>query len=194
MTITEADIIEERRVPERGEVAELLATYFVSTGADVATRLHAAIVALAADPARLKAEKSSFRANSRRYFGQSWMENLSRDRSLPRMRDLVPWLAITQPGYPPPKLHCPVEVVGTWQHAGTSWAFEANGTAAIGEPALSNTKRWCVHRQGDDGPVGDALWLYDQVDNMRPLFIHTVAPMLRVTLITPGTVYELVKR
>ena len=64
--VTEADIIEERRVPERDEVAAIVARYFVASDPEVADRLHAVIVALAADPARLGPTKKSFRASSRR--------------------------------------------------------------------------------------------------------------------------------
>ena len=192
--LTEADIIEERRVPERDEVAALLAQYFVASSNDVADRLHAVIVALAADPSRLKVAKSSFRANGRRYFGQAWKEDLSRHQSLPRMRDLVAWIAVTEPGYPAPKSWCPPVLVGRFQGK-ARWQLDANGSATIEEPFLATTKRWCVHRQGDPGPEGDALWLYDQDDERNGLQIEACGDVLRVTPIGFGDgIFELARQ
>ncbi len=188
---TEADIADERRVPDRAEVAALLAEYFVAADARIADRLHAAIVALAADPSRLNPTKSAFRANSRSCFGQAWKETLSRGQSLPRMRDLVAWIAVTEAGYPAPKPYCPPQLVGRWTGGG-NWRLDADGTATIDDATLARTKRWCVHRQGDPGPAGDSLWLFDEVDDERPLQIEDVGrDVLRLTLLDLDTTYEL---
>ena len=163
---TVADILEERRVPEREEIAAMLAKYFVSPIADeVVAKLHAEVARVLADPPLHAGMSRSFEpGNGGRGFGCAWREEQAFGRTRPRSIDLAAWIAWSQPGYPASRPYCPDAYVGTWSERASAvrWTLDRDGTFAAPGSLFATCTRWCVHRQGAE-LYEASVWLTDDV-------------------------------
>lgn len=179
--------LEARRVPDRAEIRSLLETYFDGPITDAhVTTIADRIAAMLADPARRTVEDHTYIANSVRNHGQAWKEVLSKGQSAPRVIDYVPWFASITKGFPPPKPHCPRELVGTWEQVeppGGRWELRADG--GFHADVLDDRERWYVRERGGKQRSGDELYVREadgsDIDVMH--IVELTPSTLRVTLI-----------
>jgi hypothetical protein len=182
-------------MPTLAEISALLSRYFVGATEAAAQRLHDEVRDVLAAPARHAAEASAFDpGNGGRGFGQAWREELAFDHRSPNPLELAAWLAATGDNYPMPRPYCPDKFVGTWQQrtAGPQvrWQFSVDGTFICDEPLLRARIRWCVHRQSAKGPVGDVLWLDDDLGIAHKNLLVMAASPAELRLQLPGTSTE----
>ena len=184
MSATAEDIDEERRVPERAEIAAMLAKYFVGPiGDDVVTKLHAEVTRVLADaPLRRGMARGFLPSNGGRGFGCAWREELAFQRTQPRSIDLAAWIAWSQPGYPRARPYCPDAYVGTWiQREPASatpprWTLDHDGTFSAPGTPFAQQVTWCVHRQGTK-PDDASVWLADKsAVAVKRLLVLRLAP------------------
>jgi hypothetical protein len=182
-------------VPTVADLSALLSRYFVGATEAAARRLRDEVSAVLADPARHAGEASAFDpGNGGRAFGQAWREDLAFDHRSPTGLDLAAWLAATSENYPKPRPYCPDMFVGAWQQRAPApaprWQFSADGTFACDEPMLRIRVTWCLHRHSANGPIGDVLWLDDdlQIAHKNLLILAATPTELRLRL--PGTTTE----
>jgi hypothetical protein len=186
--------------PSVTELAALLARYFIGATDAAAQRLHHEVREVLANPARHAGEASAFDpGNGGRGFGQAWREELAFDHRSPSPLELAAWLAAIGDNYPMPRPYCPDAFVGEWQQqsAGPAyrWQFSVDGTFICDEPMLRVRVSWCLHRHSAKGPVGDVLWLDDELQiAAKNLLVLGVSPTeLRLQLPGSGTEYMLVR-
>lgn len=191
-----SDLDEDTRIPTLAELTALLEKYFVG-----ATDLHAAkllgeVTAVLGDPARFAGETIAFDpANGRRCYGLAWREELAYDSRQPRSIELAAWLASTVRGFPPARPYCPDIFVGTWTQKqpvvapAPRWELMLDGTFICDAPVLRSREAWRVHRQGS-GPVGDALWLDDDLRIAHKSLLILGVSSTELVLQLPGTATE----
>ena len=129
--------------------------------------------------------------NGGRCFGEAWREELAFDDFLPTPLELAAWLAATGDNYPKPRPYCPDLFVGTGQQrvegSAPHWQFAADGTFICDEPVLRIRIRWCLHRQSANRPVGDVLWLDDELGIAHKYLLILAVSSTELHLRLPGT-------
>lgn len=165
-TITEKDIEEERRIPDRSEVKAILERYFVGPlTEEIITRLTDHVSRVVQDRSLWSRERAKFDPSNRRGSGEAWREDLAYGRTRPRSIDMAAWLAASTKGYPEPKPYCPDIYVGTWRDedpkTAYTWEFAIDGSFRTDESMCAPRILWCVHRGSEPGPKGDDIWLYN---------------------------------
>jgi len=178
--------------PSAAELSALLARYFVGSNETAVKRLHADVSGVLANPARHAGEISAFNpGNGGRCFGEAWREELAFEDNLPTPLELAAWLAATGDNYPAPRPYCPDLFVGTWQQRaptpGPRWQFAADGTFICDESVLRIRVSWCLHRQSAKGPVGDVIWLDDELRIAHKYLLILAANPSELRLQLPGT-------
>ena len=169
------------RIPDRAEVERVLERYFASASAADIDRLSREVSEVQADLTRAQQEDRSFRANSIRYQGLAWKEELARGHTVPTLEDLIAWIATTREGYPRPRPYCPEVYLGTWLHATGTWTFEPGGRFLSTMPDLDGVQAWRTHRQSARGHLGDELWLYEnEDDDPRILQVQSIGEAMLV--------------
>ena len=182
--------------PSVAELSALLTRYFVGATDAAAQRLHDDVRAVLADPPRHAGEASAFDPGNdgRKTFGQAWREELAFDHRSPSPLELAAWLAATGDNYPKPRPYCPDVFVGTWQQRadGTPprWQFAVDGTFICDEPVLRIRVSWCLHRQSANGPVGDVIWLDDDLGIAHKYVMILMVSPTELHLRLPGTKTE----
>lgn len=182
-------------VPSVAELTALLSRYFVGATETAARRLHVDVSGVLADPARHAGEARAFDPRSGgRSYGEAWREEFAFDRDSPTPLDLAAWLAATGDNYPRPRPYCPDMFVGTWQQRAVApaprWQFSVDGTFICDEPVLRARISWCVHRQSAKGPVGDVIWLDDDLGIAHKNLLIVAASPVELRLQLPGTATE----
>lgn len=180
MTKRHGDIDEQRRIPERSEIAAMLEKYFVGPVADdVVSKLHDEATTVLTDPAFRAGVASSFHpGNGGRGFGCAWREDLAFDRIDPRSIDVAAWIAWSQPGYPAPKPYCPDAFAGSWiqGESPSPGRWELHRDGRFSGPASFDQPGWCVHRRGSELDKS-SLWLVDKRGNVvKRLVVTRLAP------------------
>lgn len=192
-----AAIREQRRIPERAEIADLLQRYFVGPiGDDAIDKLHAEVARILADPALRGGELRSYAPNNGGLgFGCAWREELAFQRTTPRSIDLAAFIAWSHKGYPAARPYCPASFAGRWlqrEPAATSpvhWTLDADGTFSAPGSAFEGRARWCFHRNSERANDG-AIWLDDRHSGThKKLLVQRVtATELELQTTTPSTI------
>jgi hypothetical protein len=152
--------------PDRPAILRLLDAYFVgSFEAGVVDALVAEVAAVLADPQRHAGVIADFHpGNGGRGFGLAWREELAFGRASPTALDVAAWV-IWSRGVPA-RPYCPPPFVGTWRQlepVSGIWELGSHGELRCGDPGMRGRVHWRMHRQSERGPVGDALWLDDEL-------------------------------
>jgi hypothetical protein len=152
--------------PDLLALARLLDAYFVGPfDAGAVDALAAEVAAVLADPQRHAGVIADFHpGNGGRGFGLAWREELAFLRGSPTTLDVAAWIAWSR-GVPA-RPYCPPVFVGAWRQiepVSGIWELGPGGALRCGEPGLRARVSWCVHRQSPRGPIGDALWLDDEL-------------------------------
>jgi len=169
MTDTAEAIREQRRIPKRTEIAELLHKYFVAPiGDDVIDKLHAEVARILADaPLRGGVIRSYAPNNGGLGFGCAWREDTAFQRTIARSVDLAAFIAWSNKGYPRAKLYCPEAYVGRWLQrepttsAPVYWTLDGDGAFSAPGSAFEGRKQWCFHRH-TESPHDGVIWLDDR--------------------------------
>jgi hypothetical protein len=171
-------------LPTVSELDAMLRRYFVGATPAHSTALLVDLEKVLGDPARYAGEAGAFDpANGGKCYGQAWREELAYDRRRPNELELAAWLAATSEGYPAPRPYCPDVFVGTWRQTAPAveppprWELALDGAFKTDERMLGSRETWCVHRQGHESFIGDAIWLSD---SMRAG--HRILAVLGITL------------
>ncbi len=158
-------------LPTTSELDAMLQRYFIGATPAHAAALLVDLEKVLGDPARHAGEAGSFDpANGGRCYGQAWREELAYDHRRPNELEMAAWLAATSKGYPAPRPYCPEVFVGAWRQIepvvepAPRWELALDGGFKTDEQMLRIREAWCLHREGHESFVGDAIWLYD---NMR---------------------------
>jgi hypothetical protein len=151
---------------DRPALLRLLDAYFVGPfEAGVVDALAAEVAAVLADPQRHAGVIADFHpGNGGRGFGLAWREELALGRASPTALDVAAWIVWSR-GVPA-RPYCPPAFVGIWRQlepASGIWELGPQGELRCGEPGMRARVHWCMHRQSERGPVGDALWLDDEL-------------------------------
>jgi len=142
-------------IPDRVEVRELLAKYYMAPITDDAVmQLEASFQEILSNPGWERPYHEHF-ASPTRWRGKAWNEDFSEDRRFMTPSDLVLMLANMKAkrdaSFPQPRLYCPTSFVGTWEQI-------------VPQPTLAQPCMW--HLQGDgslstnspDTPTGLSFW------------------------------------
>ena len=169
MTTVE-QILDQRRLPTRHEIAALLTKYFVGTVTEeIVTKLREEVAHVLADPPLHAGMARGFDpTNGGRGFGCAWREELAFDHSEPSALELAAWIAWSQPGYLPARPYCPDAFVGTWTQTqpephSPRWTLERDGAFSAPGTLFADRVGWCVHRTGSK-PDDVSLWLSDKLN------------------------------
>lgn len=161
-TLTDPELAalrDARQLPDRSTLKQLLERYLVGTVDEGSIdRLAASLATVHADGAARVAMESAFVEGGPAHFGEAWKEELSPGERRPGPAELAVWLAITTPGFPSARSHCPSAYVGRWRAVAPSaarWDLAADGKLVTDDPELRTHDRWCVHQAARGGE----LWL-----------------------------------